>query len=554
MELDQATIEELRKKGRESLFFLSRAILSFSDFDPKIHLPICRELENHEINTRMSVELPRTWFKSTLVSISYAIWRVINDPNIRILIAQNIHSNACKKLSAIAAIFEKNALFKVLYPEILPNKNCRWSSDCLEVNRSAAHPEGTFEAAGVGTSTTSRHYDLIIEDDTISPKKDDMTGIIQQPTKMDMEKAIGWHGLCHPMLLHPSKSQIVIVGTRWAERDLLGFVYENFPEYKNIKRTAIEDPDGNAFGDAVLNAERDELIIKSPGKVTWPERFNSHVLAELFKTEGPYMFACLYLGMPTAAINQVFKREWITYFENHKKGSFACTSVDLASAEKEESSDPDFNVVMTTAIEPESGRIYVLEYTRERMSPSDVIDTIFRHYHRYHPIKVLVEAIGYQRTLVHWLRQRQQKTNTQFYVEEIKGHKQSKVDRIRGLQPFFSASQIAIRAGMSMLEHELLAFPKGQHDDLIDALAMQIAFWVEQMDFSRMTEEEKEPEPHSGIAVIKELIGRFSDVKMHPFDGGNMEDRYLEDITSPELRKRIRESIEQSRMDAIVAA
>lgn len=553
MELDEKTLHELREKGKKSLFFLSRAILEFSDLDPKIHLEACRELENYTINTRMTIELPRTWFKSTLVSISYAIWRAINDPNIRILIAQNTHDNACKKLRAIAAIFEKNALFRALYPEILPTKNCRWASDSLELNRTAAHPEGTFEAAGVGTAAVSRHYDLIIEDDTISPKKDDMTGVIQQPTRMDIEKAIGWHALCHPMLLHPKRSQIVIVGTRWAEGDLLGHIYEKFPDYVNIKKTAIEDKDGNAVGDVTLNSARDRIIIGGPGKITWPERFDSAVLAELFKAEGPYMFACLYLGMPTAAINQVFKREWMIYFENRPRHAYACTSVDLASAEKEESSDPDFNVIMTTAIEPKSGRVYVIEYTRERMSPSDVIDAIFRHYYRYHPIKVLVEAIGYQRTLVSWLKQRQQRTKTQFYVEEIKSHKQSKVDRIRGLQPNFSAGQIMIRKGMATLEQELLAFPKGRHDDLPDALSMQRSFWLEQMDFSRLIAEDKPLDQHSGIAIIKELAGRFTDVQQYPFDGGNMSDRYLEEITSSTLRDRMIESIEINRMEQLIA-
>jgi predicted phage terminase large subunit-like protein len=553
MNLDQATIEKLRDQGKKSLFFFARAILGFKDLDPLIHLPICRELEAYEENTRLSVELPRTWFKSTLVSIAYAIWRAIQDPNIRILIAQNTHDNACKKLQAIASIFEKCDLFKLLYPEILPTKNCRWGSNCREVNRSAAHPEGTFEAAGVGTAAVSRHYDLIIEDDTISPKKDDMTGVIQQPTQMDMEKAIGWHGLCHPMLLHPTKSQIVIVGTRWAERDLLGFIYENFKEYKNIRRTAIEDENGDAAGDVSLDEDQTKIIIDGPGKITWPGRFNSEALAELFKTEGPYMFACLYLGRPTAAINQVFNRKWIKYYTNHMRGCFACTSVDLASAEKEESSDPDYNVIMTTAIEPKSGRIFVLEYTRERMSPSDVIDVIFRHYHRYHSVKFLIEAIGYQRTLVHWLKQRQRKENVQFYIEEIRSHKQSKIDRIRGLQPYFSAGQIAIKREMITLEQELLAFPKGAHDDVIDALSMQKAFWIEQMDFSQLVAPEKEYDPFSGNTIINELTSRFTDVKQYPFDGGNMEDRWLEEIANAELRKRILDSIETGRADALCA-
>jgi len=193
MELDPETIDRVRRKAQGNLFFLARAILGFKDLDPKIHKPTCDALQDFKTNTRLTLEFPRTWFKSTLVSISYSIFRIINNPNIRILIAQSTHANACKKLQAIKSIFEKNDLFRALFYNILPDRNCRWSNECLEVRRTAAHPEGTLEAAGVGTATTSRHYDLIIEDDTIAPKKDDMTGIVQQPTRMDIEKAIGWH-------------------------------------------------------------------------------------------------------------------------------------------------------------------------------------------------------------------------------------------------------------------------------------------------------------------------------------------------------------------------
>ncbi len=545
MNMDQETIEELRKKGKESLFFLARAILGFKDLDVDIHKPVCIELEKFVKNTRMTVEFPRTWFKSSLVSIAYSIWRAINDPDIRILIAQNTHGNACKKLRAIAAIFEKNKLFRFLYPEILPTKNCRWSSESLELNRTAAHPEGTFEAAGVGTAAVSRHYDLIIEDDTISPKKDDMTGIIQQPTRADIEKAIGWHGLCHPMLLHPTKSQIIVVGTRWAERDLLGYIYEKFPEYVSLRRTSIEDDNGDACG-LDLNGN-----IENNGHLTWPGRFDIEALLELLKTEGPYMFACLYLGKPTAAINQVFNREWILYFDNHKRGSYACTSVDLASAEKEETSDPDFNVILTTAIEPKSGNIYVLEYTRERMSPSKVIDEIFRHYYKYHSVRTIIEAIGYQRTLTHWIEQRQKSTNTFFAIEEIKSHKQSKEDRVRGLQPLFVSGKIHIRPSMINLEQELLAFPKGAHDDIIDTLSMQMAFWVEMLDFTSTIAPPKIIDPFKGSTIINELTGKFTAAHQHPFDGGNMEDRYLASVKSNSLRLRIRDDLESRRIQML---
>ena len=813
MHLDQATLLRLREEAKKSLFFLARAIVGFSDLDPLIHKPVCDTIQDYEHNPRVTVELPRTWFKSSICSIAYPIWRAINNPNVRILIAQNIYTNATKKMQAIKGVFDKNALFRTLFFDVLPTKDCRWSTECLEVKRSMPHPEGTFEAVGVGTTATSRHYDVIIEDDTIAPKKDDLTGIVQQPTQMDIERAIGWHNLCHPMLLHPTKSQIIVVGTRWAERDLLGFIYSKFAEYVRIKKAACEK-DGEA------------ATLEEGGKPTWPDRFGADVLDAIARQEGPYMFACtpgfaeilmsdfsskpiayvhvgdeivgvdfgkkgeraktvpakviakgckkdrivkltmlsgrnvyctvdhqwlidprhrnsrphlmyrsvakyntkgepelitqradgkakipglwfvcepnveriddehkkdwarwlagiydgegscnidqrhivlsqsqthnphvcfviryvldmlgfpynehykkdsidfrsgrlqsggvmwtlaggfetrrrflhqiapvrnepiiaslfqsaflqyedkvvhvenageadvywletttgnyvsqgyvsknsLYLGKPTAAINQVFKREWIEYFDRHPKRCFACTSVDLAAADKEESSDPDYNVILTTAVEPSSGRVFVLEYTRGRMSPGEVIEAIFGHYARHNPIKVRIEAIGYQRVVAGFLRQRQRKANVLFAVEEITGYRGSKEERIRGLQPYFANRLVAIRPGMVELEQELLAFPKGAHDDIVDAMSMQKDFWTEMTEMKEAMKEDEPKDPFMGEVIIKELLERRDALNHYPYDGGNMDLRWLnEEVYSAAMRREMIERAEERR-------
>jgi predicted phage terminase large subunit-like protein len=231
-----------------------------------------------------------------------------------------------------------------------------------------------------------------------------------------------------------------------------------------------------------------------------------------------------------------------------------CTSVDLASAEKEESSDPDFNVILTTAVEPQSGLVTVVEYTRERMNPSDTIDCIFQHHMRHHPVKILVEAIGYQRVLVHYIKRRQKRNGIQFVIEPITSHKQSKVDRIRGLQPYFYGGLVHIRPGMVELEQELLAFPKGAHDDVVDALSMQVSFWVEMTEMVRQVAPIKEEDFMSGASVIKELKTRISAINRYPYDGGNLDDHYLNDIIrSDVLRQEIMERAEEHRRMALIA-
>jgi hypothetical protein len=404
--LSEEELERIRELCKKSLFFLCRAVLGFKDLHPRIHGPVCADLEDRK-RKRKIIVIPRTWFKSSIGSIGFPIWLAINDSNVRVLICQNSHSNACKKLGSIKKIFEKNALFKILFPELLPTSDCKWKEDVLEVNRTATHPEGTFEAAGTGTATTSRHFDVIIEDDTVSPEKDSMSAEMQQPTAMEIEKAIGWHKLTMPLLVNPSEGQIVVIGTRWAEEDLIGYILANFPEYHVITR-AVRERDGKP------------AVKEEGGELAWPERFTEEVLVEIERVLGPYMFATLMMNCPMSAANMVFRRAWIRYYDTVDIVKLiTCTTIDPASSKKEATGDPDYTVVLTSGVDPKNGQIYVLGYNRERMNPGETIDCLFTHYNLYHPVSVRVESTAYQSTLQYWIEQKQRKVGIFFPIEAV---------------------------------------------------------------------------------------------------------------------------------------
>ena len=519
--LDENALQSLRDACLDSLFFLSRAILGFTDLCEEVHLPVCNRLENPDQHKKIIV-MPRDWFKSTLGSVAYPIWMAIKNPNIRILICQNSHSNACKKLQAIKQLFEKCLLLRVLFPEVLPTNKSRWSSECLELNRTGAHPEGTFEAAGTGTAVISRHYDLIIEDDTVAPEKDALKGTIQQPTQLEIEKAIGWHKLAMPLQIHPSESDRIIIGTRWAERDLIGYILDNEPEYELLTYSALKPGETQIC---------DENIVWS--------RYGAEVLRQVERDLGPYMFSTLFLNLPLNDLDSIFKRDWIRYFDAWNKAESSriifCTSVDPAPSSAAESSDPDYNVVITTGIDPKTGFVYVVKITRARMNPGELINAILSHYELYKPVVVKIESIAYQRTLNYWLKRQRQKLGIHFYVEEIKGHGGlSKKERIRALQPFFADGCIFIRPHMGELERELLGFPNAAHDDIIDALCMQVGFWIKETR-AEVIEEEKRLSSmdNSGASIIDELENRACELNTYPHDIGHMKER----IEGSQLRR-----------------
>ncbi len=461
--LNNDQIAELRKHAEDSLYFFAKGILGMDWMSPEIHGPLCEMLENPK-NKRIKFTLPRGWLKTSLCSQAYPMWRACKNPNLRILLAQNTYKNAVSKLKPIKFAFEQNVLLKSLFPEVIPDSSCTWTLDSLCLRRSKSAAESTFEAAGVRTQVTSRHYDIIIEDDTVAPDFDELGSEALCPTKDDIEQAIGWHKLVPPLLTDMRLGQNLVVGTRWFEKDLLSWIDEKEPHFKSYTRACLENEKGEA----------DEN-----GKPVYPKRFDRQVLEELRATMGPYLFSCLYMNKPIRSSDMIFQPEWFRYYDTSPMVSNMAvfTTVDLAGDPEETKTDPDYNVVMTTGKCRQSGAIFVLDYFRKKCNPGELIDAIFTHVRLYHPVKVGIEAVAYQGTLAYWIKERMRKENLHFFVEGFTHGRRNKNVRIMGLQPMFASGSIMMRRHMGELVNELQSFPLGANDDLIDALASQQPLW-----------------------------------------------------------------------------
>lgn len=494
-----AGIEKLRELALGDLYVFAKGILGFDWLNPEIHGPLCRLLElyggwnaslahpradyeavlrDKHIRPRQSdkdieriltkglkrlgIILPRSWLKTTVCSIAYPMWRAARDKNFRALLAQNTFKNACSKNKVIKTLFEKGSLFQALFPALLPRSDCTWAAESLCVNRDKPWAESTFEAAGTRTQVTSRHYDVINQDDTVAPDKDDLGEDALMPSKQDIEQAIGWHKLVPPLLLDPMDSQELITATRWYVEDLVAWVQAHEKEFVWYMRACREDAEGNP---------------DPRGEVQYKQRFSDEVLESLESRLGPYLFSCLYLNTPLRTENMVFKPEWIHYGEQWPRSVVCFTSVDPAGISEDETSDSDYNTVVTCGKDLITGRIFVLEYFHERCTPSEVIQAIFEQAKRWKPVKVKIETVAYQSTLAYWVREQMTKEGFYFVIETCPHPKGAKPARIRSLQPLFAAGMVILRPHMQALVNELLAFPFGKHDDLIDALAAQLEMW-----------------------------------------------------------------------------
>ena len=102
----------------------------------------------------------------------------------------------------------------------------------------------------------------------------------------------------------------------------------------------------------------------------------------------------------------------------------------------------------------------------------------------------------------------------------------SKADRIRGLQPFFASHRVFLRPGMDELERELLAFPKGAHDDLVDTLALQLESWNQSTTLSAQDKADRlSRNPFAVDVLLKDIEDRKSHPYRYPYDIGHMRQR-----------------------------
>lgn len=175
-----------------------------------------------------------------------------------------------------------------------------------------------------------------------------------------------------------------------------------------------------------------------------------------------------------------FKREWIIKFDRTPelmamlKDCPAVLSIDPAFRQNQTN---DFSGLVVTKM-GRDGQIYVLEAKQLKVNPKQLVDEIFRLVSIYKPRKVLVETVAAQIVLLDLLRNAMREHNVWFTIEETRtSTNETKAMRIRGLVPYYANGRIVHAQGLFDLEGQLIEFPRGIHDDILDALAYHQYDW-----------------------------------------------------------------------------
>jgi predicted phage terminase large subunit-like protein len=160
------------------------------------------------------------------------------------------------------------------------------------------------------------------------------------------------------------------------------------------------------------------------------------------------------------AINEEARKTKLNYY----------ITADLAISESEKA---DFSVFVIAGVD-EDKRIHVKNIIRERMDGKEIVDTFLALQKMYDPVAIGVEDMQISKAIGPFLREEMIKNNTFISLLSLKHGGKDKSTRARSVQARLRAHGILFdKEGdwYPIFENEMLAFPRGKHDDQVDAFA-----------------------------------------------------------------------------------
>ncbi len=172
--------------------------------------------------------------------------------------------------------------------------------------------------------------------------------------------------------------------------------------------------------------------------------------------------------------------EAVTFF---KKGDFLGTTqeqkqqkmnhyitADLAISESERA---DYSVFIIAGVD-EDKIIHVKDVIRERMDGKEIVDTLLSLQNIYEPEAVGIEDMQVSKAIGPFLREEMIKNNTYLSLIPLKHGGKDKTTRARSIQARMRAHGVRFHKDSdwyAIFENECLTFPRGKHDDQVDAFA-----------------------------------------------------------------------------------
>jgi hypothetical protein len=463
-------------------YFLLTQILKRKDAERQWIYERCREVEAEPDGF---VDIwAREHYKSTIITFAGCIQEILRDPEITIGIFSHTKPIAKGFLQQIKRELERNVDLIELFPDILwenPEKDsASWSLDSgIIVQREGNPKEATVEAHGlVDGQPTSKHFDLMVQDDVVTRESVNTPDQIQKTTEAwELADNLGTAG-----------GRKWIIGTRYHYADTYAEI---------IKRGAATARIYPATHDGTLTGT--------------PVLFSANEWARRIRDQGEATVACQLLANPLAGHQRMFNVEDLRDYEVRPETLMVYLMVDPARSMKKDSAhtamivlgvDYAGNKYLLDGVDHKMDLMTRWRWLRDlwdhwRVAPG--VQGITVGYERYGAIadldyfeeRMKVEKVSFEITPLEWPREGEGSKNdrVQRLTPDLKAHRfflpyATDQENLTSKQREFEASGYGYRISQRIrrldqdrklydvterLKIQFSYFPFGDRKDLIDA-------------------------------------------------------------------------------------
>jgi predicted phage terminase large subunit-like protein len=415
---------------------------------------VTRDLENGT-SRQVIINIPYRHGKSDIATRRYPLWHLLRNPDHEIMI-----------VSYAAELAESfNHELRRLFKEIGPDYGLELQRDQRSVAswRVARH-QGRVHATGVGGVVTGRGANLLIIDDPHKGRNDAESETLRRRV---------WNCFQNDLFTRMAPvSAVVVVMTRWHEEDLSGLLIRGsqsdspyydpyFPRFKCVPLPAYDEGRVQDTGSPWLS----------------PERFSEEYYLAQQAMLGNYAWQALAQQNPCPREGNVLQgaNAQIVDEDDFPQNLAWSWGWDIASTEKQRAKDdPDYTVGVKAAYV--GGKLYIDEIVRGQWSPLQRNARIRKIARRDGPtVRHFIEAVGAGNDAFQMLRS--ELRGEGISVRAYNPGNEDKVMRAHALENALETSNVFLRRANWNHSYlaEIKSFPKGPHDDQVDATVIAIA-------------------------------------------------------------------------------
>lgn len=499
-----------------------RSLLQYTKrFHPRydagwVHEDICRRLEQfsrdvaEQKSPRLMLLVPPRHGKSELASIRFPAWHLGHHPEHEVI---NCGYNMDLPMKFSRKVREQ--IRDKAYEAMFPETKLDAESQAVEAWNTTAG--GGFTAAGVGGGITGKGAHVLTIDDPIKNMEEADSALIR-------EGLWDWYWSTAYTRLAPGGG-VLVIQTWWNDDDLAGRLQKQMRDMPDadqfviIRYPALAEADEylDASGAIVrVNTENPgeepppppARLLRLRGEALHPERYSTKMMENYRANMHPRIWSALFQQNPVPDEGMYFKSEWFRMEPTAPmiRKRHLYQAWDFAIGEKQQN---DYTVGVTI-LQDENNFLHVLDVVRFKGDTFVIIEEILNMLQKWTLYPDTPVTLGFEdgqiwRAIKPVLEVRMQERNL-FPPYEVLKPLTDKLVRARALQGRMQQGRVLFLEAdwMHALKQEMMRFPAGTHDDMVDALA-----WA-----CNLVVNKKAPTPDDRAPVMKSWKDKLGKTKV----------------------------------------